>query len=278
MSLSLSPSKFRQMLLQSLIGKDLRRSLAHAFAFGEEGWRQLALVGEKRPCLPTRDPSLLALRRLAWPELGELHAMHRLAVLEAAHRPHGFLHLLLEEAAALEHPEGLPEVQADTALKVFFSLAPENGKPPHQEELKALRSRGVLYSVRRLLALGDPLYKLFLPFAYFRVGEEPRDPELQLFLHETIAMVLEHEGKPKEGVTLLLPAVLELAENEDLAAKLADRCAEGLALAADILCRHQLSPGDAEAYYGMARSLLQTVSPSFNLPLRRRLFALAQAE
>lgn len=279
MSLSLSPSMLRKMLLQSTIGKDLRRSLAEAFAFGSPAWSLLEQVGKKKACLPTRDPVLLALRRLAWPEqLGELHAMHRVAAEEAAKRPHGFLHLVLEEAAALERPGDPPEVQGDEAFKIFFPLARENGKLPHQEELKELRARAFVHTTRRLITLGDPCYGLFLPYAYLCVGDPCPNLELNLFLRETMARALERDGKPEEAVNLLLEAVLKLAQNTTLAERLIDRWAEGLVEVADMMCRHKLSPAEAESCYSHAGILLRCMPQNLNLPLRRRLAARPSAK
>ncbi len=102
----LSPRILRRTLLQSAIAPRKRRPWADAYVFGSSAWPVFSQVGEPRACPTTRDPVLLALRRLSWLQLGELGAMHRVAALEAAERPYGFLRLVLEEAAALDIPAG----------------------------------------------------------------------------------------------------------------------------------------------------------------------------
>lgn len=268
----LSPSILRQTLLQSTIEPSLRDTLAKTFAFHGPGWPLLELLGERKPWLPSRDPVLLALRRLGWPELGELSAMHRFALTKAGTRPYGFLHLVLEEIAALVHPGDPPPVRDDEAFEIFFALAVPGKKFAHEKKLFDLRARGLAYAARRQMALGQDHDILFGPLVESRLGYGTGDPELELFLVESLARSLEVSGDLPGAIRLHMSGLNRLTARDAFApVKLLDRLAESLADLSDLICRHSPGHPEAEDFSALAKSLLGLFDPGLNQPLRRRL-------
>lgn len=268
MSLELSPGMFRHLLLQAKIAKNLRRHVAESFAFGGKGWRLLDLVGEEKiPAPPTRDPVLLALRRLAWPEPRELSAMNRWAAEQAPSRPHGFLRLALEEIAALEPPAAADEI----AFKSLFDLVRAASDASPHGELADLRACCLLQVTCRHLERGDSCYLTFLLVATRLASEGSGAAELQAFLLETAARAAERQGRIVEAISLRLSAVDALCADEELVLSVADRLAEAATDTAELMRRHQPDSPDASFLCEQAARLLDQLSPELNMPLRRRL-------
>ncbi len=251
----------------------VRQKVAKSLVFGSLHWSKFDKAWSPLPCKPSLDPLVLALRRLAWPALGELSAMHRLAVTTAAKRPFGFQHLVLEEVAALEYPAEPPAVLDDAAFQVLFELINASRLISRARELTDLRARSLLLAARRQIALHDDLHPASLRIAGRLVREGKGDLELKVFLAETVAMALESAGHRAEALSKRLAAIDALCEEGALDFELLDRLVEATIDAAELMDRH--APGNREApdLYEQAERLLEQVPPGLNQPLRRRLAA-----
>lgn len=152
-----SPSVLTLILAQSSCGAPLRRTLVERFFFESSEWLVLDRMRLPEGIPATRDPVLLALRRLVRRDFSELPESHRLVAESAETRPCGLLHLIFEEVVLLSQLEADPGAERCEALRIFFE-ALNVGCPgePHPWELFELRARGAAQAVGHLSALPAP--------------------------------------------------------------------------------------------------------------------------
>lgn len=147
-----SPSVLNFLLSQPMCDGRLRRTLVDKFGFESEEWPLLDRVRLADNLPATRDPVLLAFRRLVRRDFEGLRAQHRLAAENAEKRPFGLLYLVLEEAielARLDDEKRQPAERGE-ALRIFFELlAASEQDGPDDWELFDLRARGVAEAIGR---------------------------------------------------------------------------------------------------------------------------------
>lgn len=246
-----------------------REALVQQFRFGSQAWNLLDQITCSPELPPTRDPYLLALRRLVRKDLSEVRATHRIAAIKAPTRYFGLFFLALEEAVSLPNPGDLPPLVADNTLRTYFSLVPKTAPFAQRRLLKDLQVRGWLEGIRRQIATGDDTHLIFLHFVQLEANRGTGDVELGISIAETLASSMESRTNGK-----FLEQAIELRKDAvDLLSRIAepDRIAESMVDLADVIRR--LDPGSAAAnhFYFLARSLLAQLDPNLNLPLRRRL-------
>lgn len=261
----LSPSLLKLTLVQPSIDPRLYLSLAAEFRLGGPGWRFLDRLNLPANLPATGDPLLLALRRLAAPDPGDLRAMHRIAAEKAAERPHGLAFLALEEIALEAESGRLPE---DQLLLVFtsFYLAFDPDENFHREA-SDLEARAVIELVRyRLAPRRGKKAARFLELARSHAARGTGELELDIYLNETRALEWALAGKWDSARELWIAQIERLLDYP-----VPDRAAESLADLTDLLVHHRREVLLPEPrLYESAAARLAELPPKLNRKLRRR--------
>lgn len=193
----IAPKELTKILAQQEIGDKKCQALVRRFQFGSGCWKVLGRIELPELLLDTREPLLLALRRLVRKDIDDLRTMHRVAAIEADKRPFGLLFLMLEEVVELEHPNGLPTLEEDLEFQSFLTLLPHQCCGGSREDFAPLMARTYAEAARRQIATGDPEYRdsLLLAYRWALDGRGGNQGELKVFLLETTAQGNEsHRG------------------------------------------------------------------------------------
>ncbi len=176
--MSLSPSFLTVILSQPAIDAAMRRTLVDRFRFESPDWPLLDRVRLPETLAPTRDPVLLALRRLVRRDFAGLRPRHLAAAENAELLPFGLLHLVFEESVDLDPADLAPLRKAgDEGLRIFFQLLASSDKDDrHGWELFDLRARGVAEAVGRLAEVPET-------FVLPREQGQRRGPAIKAALH-----------------------------------------------------------------------------------------------
>lgn len=260
-------------LWQSRLEPPMRQALLRAFEFASPHWRELDKLDLPEVVPPTTDPLIRAARRFCRPQnLGELSAMHRVAVLQAAEHRFGMLRVLVheivdlgDEAVPLTLP-GLANFEEESPYRGFFELLPTVILLRHRPHLFDIKARAYSEGVRSLLRRRRRIESRLLPIARSLAIQGTGDIELDSHIDETWALLRENEDEMEMAIRLRTEVIENLFDYP-----VVDRVAEAMVEHAEMLLRYGDSKSQIEWLLESASEKLALLAPDLNLPLRRRL-------
>lgn len=266
-------------LWQSKLEPPMRQALLRAFEFASPHWREVDNLDLPAVVPPTTDPLIRAARRFCRPQnLGELSAMHRVAVLQAAEHRFGMLRLLVHEIVALGDEgvpltlPGLANFEQEPPFRGFFELLPTVVLLRHRPLLFDIKARAYSEGVRSLLRRRRHIESRLLPIARSLAIQGTGDTELDCHIDETWALLRENEDEMEMAIRLRTEAIEKLFDYP-----VVDRVAEAMVEHAEMLLRYGDSKSQIEWLLESAAEKLALLAPEINLPLRRRLAQLQGA-
>jgi hypothetical protein len=249
-----------------------RELIAEQLAFGRaEAWQAIENISLPPLLLPSHDPLVLALRRLAARDPRPLGARHRVALQQASTRPYGLLRLALEEAWLLGLRQAAGEVEDVVVLAEQV--------PAEYPEARADLGAYARLAQAHLQALaGHPAWEATWGHAVDATKQASDDPDLQATALEVGAQAASLAGEAVRHSLALANGWwrLALALHADAAGIEPDRVAEIHAGYANFLAA-QGHQHNARKHLRAAQRRLAEVDAAWNEPLRVRLAALLAA-
>ena len=175
--------------------------LCRQLTFGSEAWAvfdQIVLP----VLLETRDPVVLALRRLVSLDAEGLSSEHAAALEQAGLRPYGFLYLVFWEAVASAELPSLPTPVPVYPFQVVLELLneeAENTECDRKPEFCDLKARVLAATAHRLIRQQSTQWRVVLLQAWADALVGTGDPQIFTALYEAYADGCELQGRYAEA-------------------------------------------------------------------------------
>lgn len=179
--------------------------LCRQLTFGSSAWEVFDQV-VLPPMRESRDPVVLALRRLVSLDIEGLSPEHLFAFERASLRPFGFYYLVLAEAILVADlpalPTPVPVYPFQVVLELLNEEAENRNNSAWQREFHDLTAQALATAARRMIRQQATEWRLLLLQAWREAMLGTGDQAVVAVLHETYADGCELQGRHLEAATI----------------------------------------------------------------------------
>lgn len=179
--------------------------LCRQLEFGSEAWAVFDQV-VLPPLTESRDPVVLALRRLVTLDSEGLSPEHQYAFEKASLRPFGFLHLVLWEAIQVADLPPIPTPVRVYPLPVVLELINEEADQKKNEawplEFHDLTARALTAAAHRMIRQEAAEWRIALLQAWSEALRGTGEPSVFAALHAAYADGCELQGRHQEAAAI----------------------------------------------------------------------------